>query len=155
MKKRKSLEQFTWDVMHWNESRIKKFYYTNGAKTCAYKTTSPAVARMADRTARHKTNPNPNSNGLQSGKKQALVLKQTHYEAKRGILSHFLSAIFARCVTFAVVRICVGNRRNFAYFSLWHPKYGRQGMQKGLHGSEDRYIPADQISLWSINCGRL
>jgi len=39
----------------------------------------------------------------------------------------------------------VGNRRNFAYFSLWHPKYGRQGIQKGLRGSEDRYIPADQI----------
>ena len=53
----------------------------------------------------------------------------------------------ARCVTFAVARIRVGNRRNFAYFSLWHPKYGRQGIQKGLHGSEDRYIPADQIWL--------
>ena len=46
----------------------------------------------------------------------------------------------ARCITFAVARICVENRRNFAYFSLWHPKYGRQGIQKGLHGSKDRYI---------------
>jgi len=31
----------------------------------------------------------------------------------------------ARCITFVVARIRVGNRRNFAYFSLWHPKYGR------------------------------
>jgi len=29
------------------------------------------------------------------------------------------------------------------------------GIQKGLHGSKDRYIPADQIWLWSINRGRL
>jgi len=71
----------------------------------------------------------------------------------------------ARCITFSVARIrvkglpfhCrhVGNRRNFAYFSLWHRKYGRYGIQKGLHGSEDRYIPADQIWLWSINRRRL
>jgi len=46
----------------------------------------------------------------------------------------------ARCVTFAVARIHIGNRRNFAHFSLWHPKYGRQGIQKSLHGFEDRYI---------------
>ena len=38
-----------------------------------------------------------------------------------------------------------GNRRNFLYFSIWHRDYGRQGIQKGLHGSEDRYIPADQF----------
>jgi len=31
----------------------------------------------------------------------------------------------ALCVTFAVARIRVGNRRNFAHFSLWHRKYGR------------------------------
>jgi len=46
----------------------------------------------------------------------------------------------ARCVTFAVARMR-------AYFSLWHRKYGRQRIQKGLHWSEDRYIPADQIWL--------
>jgi len=61
----------------------------------------------------------------------------------------------ARCVTFAVARIHIGNRRNFAHFPLWHPKYGRQGIQKGLQGSKDRYIPADQIWLWLINRGRL
>jgi len=58
----------------------------------------------------------------------------------------------ARCVTFAVARIRVGNRRNYAYFSLWHPKYGRQGIQKGLHGSKDRYIylPTKCGCDWSI-----
>ena len=54
----------------------------------------------------------------------------------------------ARCVTFTVARIHVGNKRNFAYFFLRRPKYGRRGIQKGLHGS-------DQIWLWSINRGRL
>jgi len=45
----------------------------------------------------------------------------------------------ARCITFAVA--------GFTYFSLWHRMYGRQGIQKGLHWSEDRYVPADQIWL--------
>jgi len=40
----------------------------------------------------------------------------------------------ARCVTFAVARIRVGSRQNFAYFSLWHPKYGRQGSKKAYTG---------------------
>jgi len=40
----------------------------------------------------------------------------------------------AQCVTFAVARIRIGNRQNFAYFSLWHPKYGRQGIQKAYTG---------------------
>jgi len=44
-------------------------------------------------------------------------------------------------------------RRNLS--SLWHRKYGRQGSKKAYTGGEDRYIPADQIWLWSINRGRL
>ena len=45
----------------------------------------------------------------------------------------------ARCVTFAVARIRVGNRRNLAYFSLWHPKYGRQGIQKAYTGPRTKF----------------
>ena len=49
----------------------------------------------------------------------------------------------------------VGNRRNFPYFSTWNREYGRQGIHKNLHGCEDRYVPAYQIWLWSVNRGRL
>jgi len=48
----------------------------------------------------------------------------------------------ARCVTFAVARIRVGNRRNFAYFSLWHRKYGRYGSKKAYTGPRTGiYLP--------------
>jgi len=49
----------------------------------------------------------------------------------------------------------VGNTRNFPHFSIWNREYGRQGIQKGLHAFEDRYVPAYQIWLWSIHHGRL
>jgi len=50
----------------------------------------------------------------------------------------------AWCVTFAVARIRVGNRRNFAYFSLWHPKYGMgdRGSKKAYTGPRTGiYLP--------------
>ena len=49
----------------------------------------------------------------------------------------------ARRVAFAVARIRVGNRRNIAYFSLWHPKYmGDRGSKKAYTGPRTGiYLP--------------
>jgi len=65
----------------------------------------------------------------------------------------------ARCVTFAVARIRVENRRSFAYFSLWHPKYGRQGSTKAYTGPMTGiYVPTKfgcdrsiVVGCWSRN----
>jgi len=54
---------------------------------------------------------------------------------------HWLMSDFLICALMSKWQaLRVGNRRNFPYFSIWHWEYGRHGIQKGLHESEDRYI---------------
>ena len=57
----------------------------------------------------------------------------------------------ARCITFAVARICIKGLPleigEILHIFPLAPKVWETGDPKCLHGSEDRYIPADQIWL--------
>ena len=66
------------------------------------------------------------------------VFLKSEKKHKIRILEHW-----ARCVTFAVARIRVGNRRNFAYFPSGTESMGNRGSKKAYTGPRTGiYMPA-------------